>query len=77
MPSIDVRGGSLYAGLDGAPEALSKGQTNVMPRLGAVWKLNDKTVVRGGYGLFYDTNNVSCPTRASINRASAAAPDGR
>ena len=29
-----------------------------MPRLGAVWKLNDKTVVRGGYGLFYDTNNV-------------------
>ncbi len=58
VPSIDVRGGSLYAGLDGAPEALNKGQTNVMPRLGAVWKLNDKTVVRGGYGLYYDTNNV-------------------
>ena len=58
VPSIEVRGGSLYAGLDGAPEALSKGQYNVMPRLGAVWKLNDKTVLRGGYGLFYDTNNV-------------------
>ena len=57
LPSIDVRGGSLYAGLNGAPRELSKGQYSVMPRLGAVWKLNDKTVVRGGYGLFYDTNN--------------------
>ena len=57
LPSIDVRGGNLYPGSNGAPGALNKGST-LMPRLGVVCKLNEKTVVRGGYGLFYDTNNV-------------------
>ena len=36
LPSIEVRGGSLYAGLDGAPEALNKGQyqRDAAPRRG-------------------------------------------
>ena len=58
LPSIDVRGGSRYAGVDGAPRALSRGQHNVMPRAGAVFKLDEKTVIRGGYGWYFDTNNV-------------------
>ncbi len=29
---------------------------NVAPRLGAAWRLSDKSVVRGGWGLFYPTS---------------------
>jgi hypothetical protein len=76
VPSIEVRGGSLYAGLNGAPEALNNGQTNVMPRLGAVWKVNDKTVVRGGYGLFYDTNNVLV-SNAGVDQSGFSRGTGR
>jgi hypothetical protein len=57
LASIDVAGGNTYLGL-GVPRSLSDGQHDVMPRLGAVFKMNDKTVIRGGYGLFFDTNNV-------------------
>ena len=58
LASIEVRGGNNYLGANGAPRTLSDGQHSWMPRLGAVYKLNDRTVVRGGYGSFYDTNNV-------------------
>jgi len=57
LPSIEVLGGNRYLGVD-APRSLSKGQHDVLPRAGAVFKLDDKTVLRGGYGLFVDTNNV-------------------
>lgn len=30
-------------------------KNNLAPRLGAAWRWNDKTVVRGGYGVFYPT----------------------
>jgi hypothetical protein len=58
VPAIEVAGGNRYLGLNGAPRALSDGQHSWMPRLGAVFKLDDRTVIRGGYGLFFDTNNV-------------------
>ena len=29
-----------------------------MPRLGFAYQLDDKTVLRGGWGMFFDTNNV-------------------
>jgi hypothetical protein len=57
VASIDVAGGNTYLGA-GAPRSLSDGQHAWMPRAGAVFKIDEKTVVRGGYGLFYDTNNV-------------------
>jgi hypothetical protein len=58
LPSIDVAGGNTYLGADGAPRTLNDGQHAWMPRVGIVYKLNDKTIARAGYGLFYDTNNV-------------------
>jgi len=57
QPAIDVRGGALYAGRD-APRAQSGTNHDWMPRVGIVYKLDEATVIRGGYGLFYDTNNV-------------------
>lgn len=53
-----VKGGTLYLGKDGAPDTVNKGQAAWMPRLGFAYQLNDKTVLRGGWGYFFDTNNV-------------------
>jgi hypothetical protein len=58
VPTIQVRGGNTYLGANGAPRSLSNGQHGWMPRLGVVFKINEHMTVRGGYGLFYDTNNV-------------------
>ncbi|MBI4875473.1 MAG: TonB-dependent receptor [Acidobacteria bacterium] len=53
-----VLGGNLYAGVGGTPRNLIKGQLMWLPRVGASYQLNNKTVLRGGYGIFYDTINV-------------------
>jgi hypothetical protein len=53
-----VVGGTLYAGSAGAPRSRSKGQLMWLPRVGAAYQLDSRTVLRGGYGIFYDTINV-------------------
>ncbi len=58
LSSIKVQGGNTYLGANGVPRTLSDGQHNLMPRAGIVYKLGTKTVLRAGYGWFYDTNNV-------------------
>jgi hypothetical protein len=51
-----VRGGSVYLGQN---EETSHGSENMfMPRIGIAYQWNDKTVIRGGWGYFFDTNNV-------------------
>jgi hypothetical protein len=42
----------------------SDGSHSLLPRLGAVYQLNSKTVLRGGYGWYYDTRNVNNDTAA-------------
>ncbi len=39
---------------DGAPRGMYPSRNTWSPRLGFAYALNDKTVVRGGFGLFYD-----------------------
>ena len=47
-------GGLVYAGVNGAPTVQgNQPAVKVAPRLGAVYSINDKTVVRGGWGLYY------------------------
>jgi hypothetical protein len=58
LAAIEVAGGNTYLGANGAPRSLNDGQHAWMPRVGLVYKLDDRTILRGGYGLFYDTNNV-------------------
>ncbi len=53
-----VRGGTRYLG-QGAPETISKGTANVLPRLGVVYQVTPGTVIRGGYGWFFDSNSTA------------------
>jgi hypothetical protein len=53
-----VKGGTLYLGKDGAPESVNNAQPGWMPRVGFAYQFDDKTVLRGGWGMFFDTNNV-------------------
>jgi Carboxypeptidase regulatory-like domain len=52
LPQINVRGGLLFAGNDGRA-LYQTPKRNFMPRIGFAYKLDDKTLVRGGFGIFY------------------------
>lgn len=54
VPSLNLKGAAQYAGLNGAPTQVGDYQ-NVKwsPRGGAAYQLNSKTVLRGGYGIFW------------------------
>lgn len=48
------RGGVMYAGQNGYPTQTGNLNANkISPRFGIAWKLNNKTTIRGGYGLFW------------------------
>src|SRR5262245_1740643 len=54
VPQLNVLGGLLFAVVNGQGRGLYETPTNsVMPRFGIAFKLNDKTVLRGGYGIFF------------------------
>ncbi len=55
---FSVLGGSIYLGTNGVG-TFSPGTHRIAPRFGMVYQLNSKTVLRGGYGWFYDTFNVN------------------
>ncbi len=51
---FQVRGGLRFAGVGGVPRALFEtGKKNFAPRIGFAYQLNNSTVVRGGYGVFF------------------------
>jgi hypothetical protein len=56
--AFNVAGGSLYAGQNGADRRRWGSETMWMPRLSVAYQLSDKTVLRAGYGMFYDTLNT-------------------
>jgi hypothetical protein len=53
-----VQGGSIYLTSDGVPRNLWKNQLMWLPRVALAYQWGNKTVLRGGYGIFYDTLNV-------------------
>lgn len=76
--SFNVNGGFLFAGVGGVPRSLANiDRNNVAPRLGAAYQLAGKTVLRGGYGIFYGAStqtgefrngfSVTTPYVASID----------
>ena len=54
-----VLGGSVYAGAPGATGKSWAGESMWMPRASMAYKLGERTVVKGGYGMFYDTLNAA------------------
>jgi hypothetical protein len=54
FPGYQVRGGLGFVGVDGNPQYPYKfDKNNIQPRVGLAYMLNDETVLRGGYGLYY------------------------
>jgi hypothetical protein len=52
LPTINVTGGLLFAGKDTGSGLYKTPKGTFLPRLGAAYQLNSKTVIRGGFGLF-------------------------
>jgi hypothetical protein len=67
VPASDfqVRGGVLYPDTGGGGAAWESIYSNLMPRAGFSWQPQQKTAVRGGYGIFYD---VLGPNRINANQ---------
>ena len=54
VPGLNLKGAVEYAGVGGAPTHVGNYNFNKWgPRGGIAWQLDSKTVVRGGYGLFW------------------------
>ena len=53
-PARQVVGGLMYAGQNGNKETTGNPPAiKISPRLGVAYSMNDKTVIRGGYGMFW------------------------
>ncbi|MCC7240897.1 MAG: TonB-dependent receptor, partial [Acidobacteria bacterium] len=53
-PARQVLGGPVYAGQNGANEYVGNPPAvKISPRVGMAYSLNERTVVRGGYGMFW------------------------
>ncbi len=59
VPGLNLRGGLMYAGVDGYPTSQGHpSHLNFGPRGGIAWSLDARTVVRGGYGLFWAPSQI-------------------
>ena len=59
VSQFKVLGGLNYAGVNGLPRTLWKSNQNLfMPRIGFAYSITPRTVVRGGYGIFFDALGV-------------------
>jgi len=68
VPARTVAGGLMYAGVNGNP--VTQGDPPKIkwsPRVGAVYSLNTKTVLRAGYGIYWAPYNYPAPSSATNN----------
>ncbi len=64
-----IRGGLVYAGVNGAPHVQgNQPAVKVAPRAGIVYSINQNTVVRGGYGLFWAPWNYPSPNNTNYGQ---------
>jgi hypothetical protein len=52
VPQLNVKGGLMFAGVDGPSRLYETPKNTFLPRFGFAYQANSKTVVRGGIGLF-------------------------
>jgi hypothetical protein len=74
-----VRGGLMFPGVNGVPRGnWNSNNKNFAPRFGLAYSLNDSTVLRGGYGIFYSNswgngrNNNALPQTGFVCSTAAA-----
>jgi hypothetical protein len=53
VPGLALKGGLMYAGLNGYPTRQGKALNGVAPRGGVAWSLTSRDVIRGGYGFYW------------------------
>lgn len=58
----NLTGGGIYAGVNGASRRAWKSQAMWLPRVSMAYQVNDRMVLRGGYGIYYDTLNATAIT---------------
>ena len=56
--SLTIAGGPQYAGVNGAPKTEWQNSSRFLPRIAVAYQIKPKVVIRGGYGLFFDTMNA-------------------
>ncbi len=56
--AFNVQGGGVYAGAPGYDNRTWKPEALWMPRASFGYRLGDNTVIKGGYGMYYDTLNA-------------------
>ena len=52
VPQLSVKGGLMFAGVDGSSRLYETPKNTFLPRFGFAYQMNPKTVIRGGAGLF-------------------------
>jgi hypothetical protein len=76
VDQFNIVGGLLFPGVGGADRGVyNTPKKNFMPRVGFAYKLTEKTVVRGGYGIFFgflgqrrgDVNQIGFGTNTQLN----------
>jgi trimeric autotransporter adhesin len=67
VPGVTLKGGLMYAGVDGYPTHQSDpSKTKFAPRAGFAWSIDPKTVLRGGYGLFWAPHQYSSSNTTNL-----------
>jgi hypothetical protein len=67
-PAHNVLGGLMYAGVNGNNDYQGNPpRVKLSPRVGIVYSLDQKTVLRGGYGLYWAPWNYPVPSATSNN----------
>ena len=74
--AFNATGGSFYTGVGGRDIRYPAGQLMWLPRLGAAWQISNSTVLRGGYGVYFDTLNAQNlnPDQTGFSRTTTNSP---
>ncbi|HTM49031.1 MAG TPA: carboxypeptidase regulatory-like domain-containing protein [Bryobacteraceae bacterium] len=75
VPGLDLRGGIRFAGVDGNPRrgGIVDGN-NFGPRFGFAYSLTSRTVLRGGYGMFFSGQTFNTSFLPEIGVFNATTP---
>jgi hypothetical protein len=79
VPELNLLGGVYFAGRDGQDRtAFDPDKNNFQPRIGAAYRIANKWVVRGGYGLYYLGQDESGSNQGFSQRTNAVvSEDGK